>query len=128
MARKADVVGKCASPWCESTEQKAGAWCSAGCKQAHSRVRKGDKPMPAFPESLTPVTVIVSVECQTATVKNADNETIRIIELTEAESIKLIEKLQPVVRRNVDGDWFKYTLESIPDVGNVEEVKGDWGC
>lgn len=126
MARKADVVGKCASPWCIKEEQNAGAWCSAGCKQAHSRVRKGEKPMPELPEELTPVTVLVSIDHQHAIVKSEDGETIQIRELTEKEALQLIEKLKPVARTNVEGYWFRYTLKSIPDIGNVENTKGDW--
>lgn len=127
MARSADVKGKCASPWCQSTNQSVGAWCSAACKQAHSRVRKGEKPMPPFPEGLTPVTVIVSAEYCTATFKDDTGETVQIRELAEGEALKLIEKLKPVFRSNADGDWFRYTMESVPDIGNGEEVEGDWG-
>ena len=81
----------------------------------------GTQKMPPLGKPLTPVTVIINPDRQCAIIQNNGN--IEIREMDEKETTQLIEKLRPG-RETRDGIVCKTTLESIPDIGSVEE--DDW--
>lgn len=120
MPRVATFKAKCASPWCINPPA-VGSYCSNGCKQKHQRVKTGKQAMPPFDQALTPVTVIVNKDDNYAIIQNNGNVEIR--EMDEKETTQLIEKLRPG-RETIDGIVCKTTLESIPDIGIIEE--DDW--
>ena len=120
MPRVATFKTKCASPWCVNPPS-VGSYCSNGCKQKHQRVRTGKQTMPSFDQALTPVTVIINAKGNYAIIQNNGNVEIR--ELDEKETNQLIEKLRPG-KETRDGIICRTTLESIPDIGVVEE--DDW--
>lgn len=120
MPRVATFKSKCASPWCVNSPA-VGSHCSNGCKQKHQRIKMGTQKMPPLGKPLTPVTVIINTEGNYAIIQNHGQVEIR--EMTEEKTLELIEKLRPG-KETIDGIVCKTTLESIPDIGIVEE--DDW--